>query len=205
MTILLDFNLHLSQWLLYSRIFPLPQQNQHHPWSVTEQMQDNIDSICHKTICTNPCRSCKFVRERSSRRSYCHTDKKLQEKQSLKYTKCTHTRDSRMVLKASFFNWLCAERPSIWMLNMNSIVLKNVNLVGKQNKVTRLSSGPVRETKQGFVPFYNNNLNLIKSQQMPHRLIQRVYCCWISSCGWAVDYWVGGQGSRPRPDPQSGS
>lgn len=81
-----------------------------------------------------------------------------------------------------FFNWLCAERPSILMLNMNSIALKKVNLVGKQNKVTILSSGPVRETKQGFAPFFNNNLNLIKSQQMPHRPIQKVYCCWISSC-----------------------
>ena len=116
---LLDFNLHLSLWIPYSRRFPLQQQNQHHPWSVTEQMQDSIDSICHKTVCTNPCRSCKFVCERSSRKSYCHMDKKLQEKQSHKYNKCTHTGDSRMVLKGSSFNCLCAKRPSIWMLNMS--------------------------------------------------------------------------------------
>lgn len=39
------------------------------------------------------------------------------------------------------------------MLYMNSIVLKNVNLVGKQNGVAKLFSGPVQETKQACVYF----------------------------------------------------
>lgn len=168
-----DSNFHFSQWIPYLTRFPLPQQNQHHPWSVTEQMQDNIDSTCHRTIYIQiHADLCKFAGERRLRRSYCHKHKKLQENWSHNCTKYTKTRDSRIVLQGSFqlvvskkafdLNFIHEFHPTKELLENRMRLQYSWQFLYK------------KQSRRGFF-FFNNNLNLIKSQQMPHRPIWKVY------------------------------
>ena len=65
-------------------------------------MQDNIDSIGYRTVCTNTCRSLQICMSEKFKKIILHTDMKLQENQSHKYAKYPNTVNSGRALERSF-------------------------------------------------------------------------------------------------------
>ena len=116
-------------------------------------MQDNIDSICHRTICTNLSRSLKIcVWEKLEKTMLSYGQETARKPVTCKYSKCTNTGNSGTALKRSFQLVVCKKA-----INLNIVHklhrTKECEPCWKTECGYNLFSGPVRETKQACVSF----------------------------------------------------